>query len=474
MACLLAAVIAISIAPASADAQAAQPPPSPISADRVDDGIAGGWIGQAVAGAWGYRPEFDFNGRIVPQKKLGPYRPKFTNRYMFGGGLRSAADEIFVETPLIDALRQYGLKANWAQLGEPFGATPLLLFGANKTARANIQAGISPPLSGHPAHNPHSIDIDFQIESDFIGLAAPAQPGAAIELAWRLGHIMNYGDGVYGGVMVSAMHAAAFRASSVAEIVAAGQAAIPQGTVYRRMIDDVLAWHQANPRNWRATWNLIERNWNQPDHHHPGELPGFNIDADINGAYILLGLLYGGGSFERTTRIAIRAGQDSDCNANNAASILGTWLGGSRIPKKFKTIALNRRISGTDYTLADAIAVNRELAAQVTRLRGGSADGPVWQIPGDALVPPAFEQLEPGGVPPAIRGINVEANGRTARFQVDSPGNRDVWWSFGDLSGAHGEDVSHTYLEPGPYRINLWVSNAFGTTEHRELAITVP
>jgi hypothetical protein len=474
---LLAGVIAISIAPVRADAQGLPPSTSPLSAHRVNDAIAGGWLGEVVAGARGYRTEFDFNGRIVPRRAIPPYRPKFTNRYTFGGGVRAASDETYVEIPLIEALRRYGLQADWAQLAQPFAASRFLLFGANDAARKNLGAGLLPPDSGAPAHNPYSHEIDFQIESDFIGMAAPAQPGAAVEMAWRLGHIMNYGDGVYGGVMVSAMHAAAFRAKGIDEIVAAGQAAVPEGTAYRRMIDDVISWHRLYPGNWRTAWNLLEQNWDHPDPTapHPGELPGINVAASLNGGYMLLGLLYGRGNFERTIKIAIQAGQDTDCNASNAASVLGTWLGRSRIPKRFRGVAMNRRIAGTDYTLARAISVNRQLAAALTTSQGGTVARRKWQIAPHVLQSPAFEQRVAGEAPPAIGPISVETTGRTARFRMDAAADiRDIWWSFGDLSGAHGPDVSHTYLQPGNYRVNVWVANASGTTTHRELTVTIP
>ena len=473
---LLAAVVALCIAAVPADAQAPQSSLSSISTKRVNDAIAGGWLGEVVAGAWGYRDEFDFNGRVVPPKKIPPYRTKFTNLYNFGGN-PSAADETYVELPMIEALRAYGLQADWEQLAQPFAASRFLLFGANKQARNNLLAGLVPPASGAPAYNPFSDEIDFQIESDFIGMAAPAQPGTAVELAWRLGHLMNYGDGVYGGVMVSAMHAAAFRAKSIDEIVAAGQAAVPEGTRYRGMIDDVISWHRLYPRNWRTAWSMLERKWGSPDpaDQNRGELPGFNPGATVNGGYILLGLLYGKGNFERTIRTTIQAGQDTDCNASNAASIVGSWLGRKRIPKQFKRVALNRRIAGTDYTLARAISVNRDLAEQLTTLRGGTVADADWQVASDVLQPPAFEQLVPGDAPPAVAGTNVDVSGRTAHLRVDAgAGIRDAWWSFGDLSGAHGQDVSHTYLQPGQYQVNLWVASALGTTTHRELTVTVP
>jgi hypothetical protein len=136
---------------------------------------------------------------------------------------------------------------------------------------------------------------------------------------------------------------------------------------------------------------------------------------------------------------------------------------------------MNRRIAGTDYTLARAISVDRQLAATLTTSRGGTVARRTWQIAPDALQPPAFEQRVAGDAPPSIGTLTVEPNGNTARFVVDAgAGIRDTWWSFGDLSGAHGQDVSHTYRQPGGYRVNVWVANASGTTAHRELTVAIP
>ncbi len=50
-----------------------------------------------------------------------------------------------------------------------------------------------PPESGHWLNNPHSEDIDFQIEADFAGLMSPGMVNSAVEICDRVGHIMNYG-----------------------------------------------------------------------------------------------------------------------------------------------------------------------------------------------------------------------------------------------------------------------------------------
>lgn len=466
----LAAVLLLT-APAAAFAK-------PLSDREVRDKIAGGWVGALVAAAWAYPTEFDYQGRIMPARAVPPWSVRYANRFTFrpSGG----PDETYVEIPFIETLRRHGVTAGWDEWGPAFAATRFELFFANRRARHNLRAGIPPPLSGDPAFSPNAHDIDFQIESDFIGLTAPAQPGAAIDLAWRLGHVMNYGDGVYGGVMVSAMHAAAFRAPSVRAIVEAGRDAVPEGTAYRRMIDDVLRWHRRHPRDWKATWRRLERRWNAhtPLAKRTAVDSEFNIDAKLNGAYILLGLLYGRGEFERTIRVAMRAGQDTDCNPANAAGIVGTWKGRSGIPKRFRRgLAYRRDFPFTGYTLARAIRVNFELARELTLARGGTT-GARWRVVPSPVAPPAFEQWplvpDPG---PELSAIATPVGGGVVELAAtasDPEGVRDVWWSFGDLSGARGATVRHAYRAPGSYRAIVWAADGLGRTTARSLQVTVP
>ena len=57
-------------------------------------------------------------------------------------------------------------------------------------------------MSGHPKYNLHADDIDFQIEADFIGIMCPGLPQASNKYCDRVGRVMNYGDGLYGGMFV--------------------------------------------------------------------------------------------------------------------------------------------------------------------------------------------------------------------------------------------------------------------------------
>ena len=94
-----------------------------------------------------------------------------------------------------------------------------MLWHANQAGRYNILNGIKAPQSGHWKNNPHADCIDYQIEADFAGLMSPGMPNTASAICDKIGHIMNYGDGWYGGVYVGAMYALAFVSNDINYIV---------------------------------------------------------------------------------------------------------------------------------------------------------------------------------------------------------------------------------------------------------------
>jgi hypothetical protein len=118
-------------------------------------------------------------------------------------------------------------------------------------------------------------------------------------------------------------------------VVEAGVAAIPAGSQYAKVINDVLRWSKENPNDWKKTWQLLEDKYDRDDACPDGALQPFNIDASLNGAYVAMGLLYGKKDFEKTMEVAMRGGQDSDCNPASAAGILGTMIGYKAIPAKW-------------------------------------------------------------------------------------------------------------------------------------------
>ena len=342
-----------------------------ISLEALRDKIEGGWAGQMIGVSFGAPTEFRFKNAIVPEDKL----PTWT-RESVANSLEQ--DDLYVDMTFAKVLDDKGLDATTEDFGAAFREAKYPLWHANLAARRNLKRGVPATLSGTPKYNVHANDIDFQIESDFIGLMTPAMPQAAVGVALRAGRVMNYGDGLYGGIFISCMYSAAFFESDPRKVVEAGKSCMPADSPYAKIIADVLEWSKENPQDWIPVWNSIDRKWNRREPCPEGALLPFNIDAKLNGAYVALGLLYGRGDLGETMRISTRCGQDSDCNPSTAAGIVGLITGYKAIPDRWKfgieDIA-DKKFSFTDFSFRTIVDSNMKRALAMIRKNGGTVEG---------------------------------------------------------------------------------------------------
>lgn len=390
------------LAAAAASAQGADPGAEcrRITMEEYRSRMQAAWIGQMAGVGWGGPTEFNFNGVIVPEDKMPAWKPDLVNQF--------GQDDIYVEMTFVRTLEEHGWDVSPRQAGIDFANSGYRLWHANKFGRKNLRAGIAPPDSGHPKFNSHADDIDYQIEADFSGILAPGMPGLVLELGETFGRLMNYGDGLYGGLFVGGMYSAAFFEKDIAKIIEAGLACIPSGSQYHECISDVVRWHAAHPDDWEAAWKELDAKYQRDPEYRKascGTEDGFNIDAKMNGACIVMGLLYGAGDPDRTIVISTRCGHDSDCNPSSAAGVLFTSLGMEGTPKKFhKALKRNVKFSHTTYDFDDLTGVCEKLVRQAVVRAGGcvekdDAGKEVLVIPVKAPVPGPLEQCwAPGPV----------------------------------------------------------------------------
>jgi hypothetical protein len=340
-----------------------------ISMDTYVDKMMGGWIGQMVGVGLGGPTEFKYQGQIMPMSAIPQWRPEMVNQYV--------QDDLYVEMTFLATLEEHDFEVSIRQAGIDFANSQFMLWHANKAGRDNLRSGIAPPYSGHPAYNKHADDIDYQIEADYSGLIAPGMPQLVIELGDTFGRLMNYGDGLYGGLFVGGMYAEAFFENDIEKIIDAGLACIPPQSQYAECIRDVMNWHHQYPDEWQKTWQLINEKYHlNPDYRKftcSAAADSFNIDAKINGAYIVMGLLYGKGDPDSTIIISTRCGQDSDCNPSNAAGVLFTIIGFANLPGRF-TAAIDdtTRFSYTEYNFSSLIDVCTKLTRKAVMRCGGN------------------------------------------------------------------------------------------------------
>jgi hypothetical protein len=388
-----------------------------LSRQVFEDKVRGGWAGQMIGVSFGAPTEFHSNGAII-EGELPRWTPDRIQNAI-------DQDDLYVEMTFAAVMDRTGLNATTEQYGEAFRTSKYQLWHANAGARRLLDRGIKAPWSGHPKYNVHANDIDFQIESDFIGLMTPGLPADATGYADRVGRVMNYGDGLYGGMFVTSMYAAAFFEQDPRKVVEAGLASLPPESGYARIIRDVLRWSAENGTDWRRTWQRIEDTWDKDDPCPDGALQPFNIDAKLNGAYIALGLLYGARDFDRTLDVATRAGQDSDCNPSSAAGILGVMLGYEAIPERWKAglpAIADRKFAYTDYSFNGIVASTLARAAKVIEGAGGTVSATEVGVPLQRPRPPKLEQWDMG-VPD--RRVSVTDAAWQWKGDWTSPASRD-------------------------------------------------
>ena len=365
--------------------------------DELRDKIAGGWAGKMIGVAYGAPTEFRARGETY-EKEI-EWEPSFV-----ANSLRQ--DDIYVQLSFMMAMDKYGIDAPAHIFAESFATAGYRLWHANVQARKNFFDGIMPPQSGSPEFNLHADDIDFQIEADYIGFMCPGMPQAANKIADKVGHIMNYGDGVYGGMYVAALYSEAFFETDITKIVDHALLSIPEESGYAKCIRDVIALHAAYPGDWRTAWQKLEDKWGNVD--ICGALEPFNIDAKLNGAYIVMGLLYGGGDFAKTLEISTRCGQDSDCNPSNAAAVIGVINGYSGIPEKWKsgiTSIADSLIIFTDYSFNSAVDNTVKYAQKIIEINGGKVTGNGVKIFVQEPVAPPLEDAFPNVVPSYLTSV---------------------------------------------------------------------
>jgi hypothetical protein len=366
-----------------------------ISLADLKDRIKGGWAGQMFGVSYGAPTEFRYQEKIAPLDKIPKWTPGRVDNAL-------EQDDLYVDMTFAKVLDEKGLDATTEDFGAMFRDSKYMLWHANLASRRALRRGVPAALAGTPKYNVHANDIDFQIEADFIGLMTPGMPQAATEIAWRAGRVMNHGDGIYGGIFVGCMYAAAFIETDPHKVVEAGLACLPPQSPYAMLIRDVLAWHNQSPKDWEKVWGEIESKWDKREPCPEGALRPFNIDAKLNGAYIALGLLFGDGDMTKSIEIATRSGQDSDCNPSSTAGILGTMLGWNRIPDVWKSgipAIADRKFSYTDFTFNTMIESNYNRAIAMVKKNGGRIEGDNLIVKTQAATPAKLELWDDYGSP---------------------------------------------------------------------------
>ncbi|GAA4467146.1 ADP-ribosylglycohydrolase family protein [Phytohabitans houttuyneae] len=189
------------------------------------------------------------------------------------------------------------------------------VFTAERAAYRNLLLGLAPPATARH-HNPFREWIGAQIRTDAYGWASPGRPRAAAALAYRDAVVSHVGDGVAGAMWVAAMTATAVVASTVDEVLDAGESVLPGGPFAAAVTEA-----RALSGDWDSVLDALEK---RHGHLHW-------VHARNNAALVAAALAHSGGDFDKGVCAVVSGGWDTDSNGATVGSILGALSGASAI-----------------------------------------------------------------------------------------------------------------------------------------------
>jgi hypothetical protein len=284
------------------------------------------WIGQMI-GQW---TGLQFEHKVASALDNTPFRPL--------PGYAPIDDDYYYEMVAIRAFEKYGIGLTVEELGEQWLENNAGSWGSSEQALLLLKRGVKAPDTGSPRFNRLWWTIGPQFSSDVYGTLNPGMPNQAAALARRLGHINGYAEGTDGAVFVAGMISLGFVETDTKEIVRKAAQLISKRSPYRQCLDMVIAMAEGGSAP-QEIFRAIDERWGI-------EYPATN-NAVVNGGIVATSVWFGKGDFAATENLAFSAADfsDTDCNAANAASVIGAMKGMSAFPTDL-VASLNDRIAG--------------------------------------------------------------------------------------------------------------------------------
>jgi len=299
---------------ASADTR----PVRAIARDDLLDRIRGGWTGMLIGGLEGLPHENKYIDD--PRDTL----PSFT---MLSEGAKTD-DDNDIEWTHAYYMDKYGvLKIPYSRIVEIWKANMnTRIWCANLTARKLMDQDVVPPDTGDPAQNSYaSYNLSGQFCVEVYGMVAPGMPNAAADLGLHYARIAVHGEPLQATRYWTALISGAMLSEEpISTQVKGALRAVDPSSAIAEAVGDAIKAYEDDPKDWKAARQIIHEKWMVEKKWNGNSTP-------LNGAVVVLALLYGDGDFYKTLQYAMAMGYDADCNAATAGAVVGSRIGFKRI-----------------------------------------------------------------------------------------------------------------------------------------------
>ena len=350
----LSAILALLALPGARGAQPSEDGFRDIARRELLDRIHGGWAGMLIGGLEGLPHEFKY--RDQPRDSL----PEFT---FLAAGARSDDDNDVEWTHLWFMDKEKVVKLPYPRIVEIWKANMNRgVWVANKRARELMEQGVMPPETGSADRNPFAcFNLSGQFCVEAYGLIAPGMPQAAAEIGLHYAKIAVSQEPLQAAqYWTSLISLCAFPEGTVDDALQRALAAVDPRSAMAEVVSDARAAFGAHGDDWKAARQRIHDKWRRQRGWNDNSTP-------VNGAAVILALLYGKDDFYRTLQLAMALGYDADCNAATAGAVAGCRAGFRRIAALPQFKMQDRYVNKTRPSLPPECTV-REQAETLLRI----------------------------------------------------------------------------------------------------------
>ncbi|RLF19052.1 MAG: hypothetical protein DRZ82_06995 [Thermoprotei archaeon] len=286
------------------------------------DKVYGGWLGKCIGGVIGTQTEgqkklHDFTEDNIIPKEIPPN------------------DDLDLQVLWLHAIQQRGLFITSRDLAEEWIEHCWYWFNEYGRFIKNFHRGIDPPVSGWFDNEYFCESMGCPIRSEIWAFIFPGNPDLAAKYAEIDGVLDHTNNSVWAERFLSAMESMTFFESDIGKLIKIGLKYVPQDSKLYHLINFVLSLKKRG-LSWIEAREEVLKRYGSPDFTSVFQNIGFTLIA----------LLWGDYDFTKTLLIALNSGYDTDCTCATACAILGSILGASRIPKKWKELLKDEFVMG--------------------------------------------------------------------------------------------------------------------------------
>ncbi len=285
-----------------------------INENEFRDKVYACWLGKNIGGTLG----MPFEGNTSVQNVTF-----FTN---LKKGEPAANDDLDLQILWLKAMQENDAHIDAFRLGQYWLKYVPVDWNEYGVGKANMRAGLMPPVSGHFNNDKWRRSNGAWIRSEIWACLYPGNPLNAAKLA-REDACVDHGmaDGTYAEIFTAAVESAAFVEPDRDSLISFGLSMIPPDCRVGEAIRTAVKAHKEK-KSWQEAREDVIKNT---------EDIGW-FQAPRNVAFTMIGWLYGDGDFGKSICIAVNCGDDTDCTGATLGSILGIIGGTKTIPEEWR------------------------------------------------------------------------------------------------------------------------------------------